>query len=668
MKENRSMNDRDNRVREVGYLLRDFLKVIKVVSMYPEDNPLPQSLRRSFAERLVSVIETIGDIYIEIEKDTLAYDAEVVYTDKSKEENLAGTFFGAGFTALTFKIGLDVNDIYKLLDVVKFYINSNDRTLDLAELVWQAEITGFSFQTVEDIALSEYDSSFNIQEYLTEEDSSKARHGQFGADGVDYSSVFDHNSAVPEVDADEISDYDRIEGYESRRVPVDRPTAGNASTVTDCQTDTFPKGGQAPAGVETLESIDLAVGEGEDDGAAEVLGHIAEGLGIEVGLESPAAPAAPDASLILNKEFQLSGEQEKEISRRLSEDADFDPYESILELLKEMLLQEPEMDDFYETVTICEKVGSEFIRDGRLLEAGRLLEYIKSLETQIRSEKPLWAERLKEAGVTAGSRDRLKVLSESLNTHEHLGVRDIRCYLDNFGWEALGNITDIMGNCIHRLHRDAVKDYLTGRGRDRVDVIAKGIYDKRPEVVRSSVAILASIGDSKALSILGRAVDHDNRDVRLDLVRGLAECEGEQTLKLLSRCARDTDREVRQEAVGNIVTRRGTAAFETIAEIINDQSAVSLEREDQLALLKAYSTLGSDAAVGYLIRLATQWNLFRDSTIAFLRGAAFEALAVNQSEKCERMLVKLSGSWRPDIRRLAAATLQHRREVLYGDE
>ena len=34
------------RIKDVTLILRDLLKVIKVVSMYPEDNPLPQSLRR----------------------------------------------------------------------------------------------------------------------------------------------------------------------------------------------------------------------------------------------------------------------------------------------------------------------------------------------------------------------------------------------------------------------------------------------------------------------------------------------------------------------------------------------------------------------------------------------------------------------------------------------
>ena len=49
-------------LEDIRLILRDLLKVIKVVAMYPEDNPLPQSLKRTFSERLVDLVSDYGTL------------------------------------------------------------------------------------------------------------------------------------------------------------------------------------------------------------------------------------------------------------------------------------------------------------------------------------------------------------------------------------------------------------------------------------------------------------------------------------------------------------------------------------------------------------------------------------------------------------------------------
>ena len=68
----------ENRYRDIYFILKDLLKVIKVVSMYPENNPLPQSMKLSFAEKLVSLAREYQQIAISVEKDRLVFEKEVV--------------------------------------------------------------------------------------------------------------------------------------------------------------------------------------------------------------------------------------------------------------------------------------------------------------------------------------------------------------------------------------------------------------------------------------------------------------------------------------------------------------------------------------------------------------------------------------------------------------
>ena len=75
-----------------------------------------------------------------------------------------------------------------------------------------------------------------------------------------------------------------------------------------------------------------------------------------------------------------------------------------------------------------------------------------------------------------------------------------------------------------------------------------------------------------------------------------------------------------------------------------------------------------DQAVDVLIKSVKTFNPFGRSSLKQLRVAAFAALAMNKSDKAERLLQKLSGHWRPDIRNQAMDTIQKRRELMYGDD
>ncbi|HUV30614.1 MAG TPA: HEAT repeat domain-containing protein [Acidobacteriota bacterium] len=608
----------EQRLQDVRLILKDLLKVIKVVSMYPEGNPLPECMRRTFAEKLESLVQDCGSIRITVERDRLALDGETAFIDRSKQESLAGLFFETGITDLTFREGLDTPQIHLFLNVIKDYVNLPNRSRDLVNMLWEAGLTGITFTTVEDLALSEYDGDFRVQELFSNRE----------AGGIEGSQMAS----------------ERTENYEAIFRPAEQedadggPPTGPGRTVFDEQVGDRE-------GLRTVE-------------AANAMGF--------ADLDPSDQRATPDTTLILEDESRLSEEEELQVQQIARDDADFDIYESTTELLRELLHQEGDMASFDEAVTVSEKVMSEFIRAGRLVYAGRVLGYFRSLEERIRPDKPLWSERLKDARITAGSRDRLKILCEALNQLPDIAAADLRRYLNLFDWEALAGLTDLLGELTQRNHRESLCDFLAERGRENLQLVSKGLFDKRWFVVRNSVIILCRIGDGPALNQVKNVVDHEDRRVRLALVSSLLDCTHEQALELLKRGARDKDPEVRKEAVNSIVARRGPAAFVAITDVLNDDSFGELEGPDQQRVLNAYSVLGGDRAVEYLMHLITKPNPLRDRNLRAYRTAAFEALSHNRSERCERALLKLSSSWRPDIKRQAVQALKRRRELIYG--
>ncbi|MEW6051828.1 MAG: HEAT repeat domain-containing protein [Candidatus Zixiibacteriota bacterium] len=633
-----------NRLKDISLILRDLLKVIKVVAMYPEGNPLPQSLRRSFAEKLASIIEESGEIHLRIDRNSLTCGQDVVFTDGSKEESLAGLFFDVGITSITFKEGLEVEEIYRFLDTIKRYQNAHDKSLDLANLLWEANLSRFSFTTLADVELASYDGDFRVQEILRSAGMDDTGRQQMAGDKEEaYDAIF------------RLEDSSKIELPDDGQTVIRRGpgTADQGSRSGTPFHAIVP--GEQPCSVfdeNAVDEISLRVSE-----AAEAMGF---------GDLPGGQPVMPDTALILNDEFKLSEEQEQQITSLLVDDAQFDMNESTVELLKEMLHQEVEMDAFYESVTICEKVYGEFVRAALLTEGGKILDYFQALAERLEKEKPLWAERLKDARITAGSRDRLKYLVEALNGNPEISVQDMRKFLDHFGWEALSAITDLLGDLEHQMHRQALCDFLAVKGKDNLQTVSKGIFDKRWYVVRNSITVLSQIGDKSALAYLKKAAAHEEPRVRLELVKALRETADQEALDILKLLVRDADAEVRRQAVETIVARRGQAAFEVITAIINDDSFLTLDQSEQENLLTAYSVLGGEHAIEYLRKLIVRFNLFRDPVLAFFRRAAFHALSQNKSDRSGRVLAKLGSSWRPEIKRLAMAAVKKRREHVYG--
>jgi hypothetical protein len=613
----------------IRLILRDLLKVIKVVSMYPEDNPLPQSMRRSFADRLIEVVEDSGRIDLKVEKDQLAMGEDVLFVDRSGEERLAGLFFEVGIVRIVFEPGLTFDEIQALLEAFKTYQNMNRREADLVALLWEAGLEHLTYETAEDVALKQFSGELIAQEFDVDTDEGRF---QAGDDEVEpYSAIFE----TPEGQSKEL---DRVPVYEEGTLEGEGEPEPIAGTVLDT----------------------------EDAGLNEQLmvSQVAEAMGL--GDLTDKAPRLPDLNLILSDEHKLSFEEQEQVARVIAQDAEFDMWESTCELAKELLHQETELSQFKESVSICERLIAEFLRMGKLILAADLLRYFHTLESQLEKDKPQWAERLKEARVTAAGRERLTILSETLNQHEEIGSMELRRYLENFDWQSLMNVTNLIGELQYSHHRDTVRDFLSKQGRENVAIIVRGLLDKRVEVIKTTVSVLAGIGGYEALHALERTAEHHEAEVRLHLARSLKDCPSDNALDILRKLADDREPDIRKAAVAGIAERRGPAAFETVADIIDADRFKSLEPDDQRALLNAYSSLGGDLAVEYLASLAGKVGLFGGAGVSFYREAAFEALSLNRGELVEKALLKLAGSWRGEIRHLARQALHRRRELIYG--
>lgn len=614
---------------KIAEILRDFLKVIKVVTLYPENNPLPASLKRSFSDSLEWFVEEQGELNFHVKKDQILINNEVVYENKSKEESLAAIFFDAGVTQLVLKVGLNLNDIYSFLDIIKTYLNSPAKTVDLVSLFWEEGIANIALITLEDTYLSEYNDEFDYKNYLMNKDS---------------------DELIIETNLDDLKEYSDIFNDDDSRQRVNVVDLDNDSL--DIKTDTADFFEIAPRQDKNLfDSLDVNSEQFQTRAAASAM-----------GFDDLPSEQAQVNNLLFTKDFKNSEEEQVKIAEFLKLDAEFDPYESTTELVKEILLQELDLQSFTESVTICSKIVHEFIHKSKIAEAGQILKYLGDCKKKWNKEKPLWVEKIKDAFVTAGSRDRLTQLAEVLNNNIEISVAELKGYLDNFGWEALNGIADLLSQVENEHHRQCIADYIIKNGSQNVDLISRGMFDKRIEVVLQTIYIMGKIGNPRALGFLAKACDHEEKVVRIQLLNAIKDNPDENAIKILKICATDNDNEIRNLAIEYLASLGGKQAFETIEEIITSDLFDKFEDRDKKALLHSYSTAGKDRAVAYLTQIASKYYFFNGRVNGYLRRIAFESLCINRSEKALHALVRLSKSFFPEIREMAKSSLIWRRE------
>ena len=605
------------KVTEVARLLAEMSKTVKVVSMYPEDNPLPVKLKESFNERFIDFIAEIGSLSLQIACGEITYNKKPVYKDPKGEDSLAALFHNSGITELRFTSDFDFPQSNQFFRIVKRFLNREEGASDLVSLLWQTDIRGLDYWTLEDTLLREYTGDLLVREdgrgidFITP--------GDIDTDSgmIQYNAIFLDNE---ECENGEVESADEAQ------------SSSEASEVT------------------TIARISPAERH----------------MGLHAAPKRKGVSLA-ETAIILNDAFALREDDWSKVRRILEDDVRFDMYDAVVDLLCEMLWHDTEYPEFADTVATVERVHSNLLREGRLRHAALLISELKTLEHELSGSRPRWAERIHTAHVIAGGHEVFKLMAKALNDDSDASAEDLSLYLRSFGWEALAAEVDLLGDLEHAEHRLALCDYLVEAGGDYVDIIARVIYDKRWYVVRNTVYILARIGNQKALTYLEKALHHEEARVRLEVAKGLLDAGSAGKSALIAEFVWDIDDKVSRAVIDGIIAGDSGNTLNTIITIVNDERFGMLRERDQETFLIIYSKLAGENAVGHLSKLIAAWGLFPSASRSFYRRVAFQALAENRSQRAETVLIKYSHSLRKRIRRLASQALVRRREIVYGE-
>ncbi|MFQ5606659.1 MAG: hypothetical protein ACE5GA_01830, partial [Candidatus Zixiibacteriota bacterium] len=153
----------------VTRLITDLGKAVKAICLYPPSNSICISACERFSGELLGVLKNAGELRLGVVQDAFTYNQEPIKTVAVEDTQLPGLCYECGITDLIFNPSLTVDGIEKLLGILRSVITRSQGDVDLAEALWAESIPGFSFDRVEDLLFTDYESEIRAQ-YFSQQD------------------------------------------------------------------------------------------------------------------------------------------------------------------------------------------------------------------------------------------------------------------------------------------------------------------------------------------------------------------------------------------------------------------------------------------------------------------------------------------------------------------
>ncbi len=583
--ETATLNDSQREAARTG--LRALQRAVKAVCLYPATNPLVTQARLRYHEDFLRAIEVAGILRLQIGKDAFFIDERELPTDRHDDPPLAKLLFENGLAQVAFMRSFDTDSADTFLETLRQIVQRETNNIDLSVILWAAEIRGFVFTAIEDIALEDYSVTINQLR--------KSSETQLAATG-------EATSALGE------------------RHPV-------------------------------FESGDAVSDEGR---------HSIAELEVNFGADDPAASAglhthAPTPTEMIARVYALDEDEKRAAENALREDDNFCETVELAALLTEMLQQEGDLADFMETCVVADRVQAELLKRGEFLTARNILQTMRTRQEELVKARPMWAQKLAETLVSAASRDRLRSLAIPLNAQPDREPTDFVAYLSLFDWTTYTAVADLLGELVSRRHRLALCEHLAHIGKEHVDLIANGIYDKRWYVARNTAIILSRISSSRSHKHLEKAFANPDARVRVEVVANLDVSSKEFAKNILRRSLIDSDVAIRETGLRQTMLLASAESSDIFESVIGDGTFVNLPETIRREIYIAFAGAAANKAARVLAVIAAEGSFFGSGNNN--QSMAFAALAHCPSEEAHTALKKMSGSWKNSVKELASKSL-----------
>lgn len=552
------------KIEELKFLFGLFSKTVKIVVLYPPDNPLPKEFKKNFSEKFAAFLASQGTITLTIKPGEFWCENEKVFVETSREESIASRMHTDGIREVTFSAETTADEILSFLEAFREVAQikgekpvdsakTEEAPDDLVTKLWEKELVHIRFQVVE----SPVTQSLDLTPY----------------------------EVVPA----------EIEQTVYREIILEENGEGNG-TLTDEQKQD-PRQTFNPQVRTLIENL----GNPQELEKEEVQG-IKERLALEANFD----PFSQELFIL------------KEILLQENQKAEFDETVSIFRKLFDERLEKADFSGCHKLLTAAREVGDLVGEESprkreKLLElqqrAGdrnRIATVVKAANTIPDASAEHFETYLSGLGRTAFTH-----MVGMLGDLESFAFRRAVCrVLEARGIEVL----DLVGNAVYDKRWFVVRNVtaVLGKigGERAIDYLKKPLIHPDPRVKKEALTALAHVATPKAYLLMAEALRDDDEKVRIMVLKYLAQCRKKELLTPLAEgmeekhFSKKSDEEKRAWFLAAAKTGQEEAVLPLVKKI--KQFSFFERRELRNEKLLAVEALGfcGNAAASFLSSLA----------------------------------------------------------------
>lgn len=215
---------------------------------------------------------------------------------------------------------------------------------------------------------------------------------------------------------------------------------------------------------------------------------------------------------------------------------------------------------------------------------------IKALHMPVDPEfKPRMAEALKKTA----TKSIVKATITDMRKHPKASpeYQSAYAYLSMLDQKATEALLDLLAEEDDREARVYLLDLMKDFGKNQIVLLGENLADKRWYVVRNIVTILGESKTDQAIALLRKAADHKDIRIRQEVIKALINTGGKKAAGVLAKFLRDQDASIQLMAIGAFAELPGVGAEEA-KPLVDFLEGRPLKKKDQELTLAAIKTLG----------------------------------------------------------------------------
>jgi hypothetical protein len=132
-------------IRLAKDIIQALLKAKKTIRMYPENNPVYRKTIDDTFARFAELFNSQDELTLKLKQNEIFFNAEQIYYNPDKEDNLALFFFKDGLRELTFKKSLTPFELEDFLKIIALDFDREAVDDDIVTLMWEKDFQNIRY-------------------------------------------------------------------------------------------------------------------------------------------------------------------------------------------------------------------------------------------------------------------------------------------------------------------------------------------------------------------------------------------------------------------------------------------------------------------------------------------------------------------------------------------